>query len=168
MDRKEECMLHPWGNLVYAFAWGVIVSALLLIGTFTYWTTYPYRGLHDVVEPIPISEPVVAHGQLLTYTISYCVDESLPLPMKLYREFRLQGPDGIIFPLPAFVDYEISQRCETRRFAIDIPYYYPEGVYRLHVTTELQVNPLRFVKQAFVSDQFRIIKPPVPSKQFVP
>lgn len=151
-------MTTPWNKLVYGLAWAVILSALLLIGGATYWVTYPYRGLYDVPQPIPIDQQVIRHGELLTYTVHYCVDESLPLPLRVTRELQLQGPDQMVFPIAPFIGYEIKERCETRRLAIGIPSFFPEGTYHVHFMTELEVNPLRTIRQSFQSTDFRIEK----------
>jgi hypothetical protein len=141
---------------VYGTAWAVILSALLLIAGATYWVTYPYRGLYDVPDPIQIDQPVIHHGELLTYTVHYCVDESLPLPLRVTRELQLQGPDEMIFPLAPFIGYQIQERCESRTLAIGVAAYFPEGTYHIHFTTELEVNPLRTIRQSFRSTDFRI------------
>jgi hypothetical protein len=146
---------------VFAFAWAVILCGILSIGTVVYWTLAPYDGLVDVVTPNTVAHKVIEQGQLQTYTLSYCVDQALPLPLTMHRSIEIQGdakdlPGGSLAIAPPVV-YEITERCETRKFSIGLGLFVPPGTYHIHTETALQVNPLREVHQAWVSEEFEVV-----------
>ena len=147
-------------KLFYGGAWLTIAAALFSILTVTYWSVAPYRGLYDVPQPFVVTTNPVEVGQLVSYTVRYCVDEKLPLPITVSREMELQGPGNLLFPLSPNINYQITQRCETRTLAFGIANYVPPGTYHVHYNTDLKVNPVREIQQQFISADFVV----VPSK----
>jgi hypothetical protein len=116
----------------------------------------PYRGLYDVVQPVRVITNPTEVSTLAAYQIHYCIDGALPLPIAISRELELQGPDGMVFPI-APIGYLITERCETRTFAFGIPAYVPVGTYHIHFITSVRVNPVREIRQRFVSENFEIV-----------
>lgn len=145
-------------KVFYGFAWATIVAALLMIGTMTYWMTWPYSGLYNVRQPFPMTSTTVEQGSLGSYTVSYCVDERLPLPITVSRELELQRAGYQLFPLAPPISYVIEKRCETRKLVFGIPTYIPTGTYHIHYLTSLRVNPFREIQQTFVSEDFEIVE----------
>jgi hypothetical protein len=143
---------------LYTVAWTTLALAMTAILTLTFWAVYPYQGLHDVKVPLPIERPVVETGSLQTYTVEYCVDERLPLPITVSRELEMQTDAGSIFPIAPPVTYLITQRCETRHMSFGIASYIPAGKYHLHYITGLQVNPIRVIRQSFVTEPFEVVE----------
>ena len=157
--------MSRWNKVLYSFAWVTLAVAMTLILTVTFWLVAPYRGLYDVPQPFPMSSSNVEVGQLASYTVKYCVDESLPLPMTVQREMELQGANGAIFPLAPPIEYLIKDRCETRVLSFGVPFYMPLGEYHIHYTTSLKVNPFREVRQTFQSQNFTIVPSTVLERQ---
>lgn len=149
--------MSRWNKVLYGAAWATLLAAIALILTITFWLVAPYRGLYNVPQPFVVTNGPVEVGQLVRYTVSYCVDERLPLPITVQRELELQGPDGLIFPLAPPIGYLIKERCETRPLSFGVPFYIPAGDYHIHYTTALQVNPFRQVNQSFQSAEFQIV-----------
>ena len=161
MSQVHSHTLSPLTRLFYAVAWVGILTGLAVTLTLGYWKLAPYSGLTDVPQPFPIEQSVARKGQLVTYTMSYCVDASLPLPITVHRSLELQNgdPDAPLGSLPIAppIEYEITQRCETRDFFVGLPMYVPAGRYHIHTHTTLQVNPIRQIRQAWVSAEFDVL-----------
>ena len=142
---------------LYGAAWVVLVTAFAFMTLCTYWLVAPYRGLYDVAQPFPVVQTEFYQNELAAYTVSYCVDEMLPLPITIHRELVMLGPVmGVSFTIAPPSVYVIQQRCETRTMAFGIPAYVPTGSYHLQWVAALQVNPLRQVKQSFVTETFSV------------
>jgi hypothetical protein len=144
-------------KILYGGAWATIVAAIFLISLVTVWLVRPYRGLYDVNAPFKVEPAVVQVGALLHYNVQYCVDEDLPLPISVSREMEMQSPEGYIFPIAPPIGYLIQERCESRELTIGVPAFVPSGVYHIHYTTALEVNPFRVIRQSFVSQEFEIV-----------
>lgn len=144
----------------YAAAWFGIAVGIIGFTTLGYWRVAPYNGLVNVKQPFPVAQEVVYKAQLITYTMSYCVEQEVPLPITVHRSIELQNinrdaPVGSL-PIAPALEYEIMERCESRDFFIGIPMYVPAGVYHVHTQTSLQVNPVREIKQSWISENFSI------------
>jgi hypothetical protein len=150
--------MKKYGNKLFlGVAWVTLIAALFSILMVTYWMVRPYTGLYNVPQPFPVNPAVAQVGHLVSYTVSYCIDETLPLPLTVTREMELQGPNGMLFPLSPTIGYMITQRCETRTLAFGIATYVPPGTYHVHYNTDLRVNPFRDIHQQFVSQNFVIV-----------
>lgn len=145
----------------YAASWAGILAGLILCLTLGFWKLYPYKGLTDVPQPFKIAQTTAPKGTLVTYTVSYCVDQALPLPLTVHRSLELQSldPNAPLGSLPIAppIEYEITQRCETRDFFVGLPMYVPVGKYHIHTQTTLQVNPIRQIRQAWQTEDFEVV-----------
>lgn len=146
-----------WNVVFNVMAWITITFALVSILLFTFLMVRPYRGLYDVTQPVPIMTKTVEVGALAVYQIHYCIDNELPLPLATTRELELQGPDGLVLAIAPPIEYLILNRCETRTFAFGVPTYIPAGEYHVHFITDVRVNPVRDIRQRFVSENFQIV-----------
>ena len=146
----------------YTAAWFGIFVGIIGFTTLGYWRVAPYNGLTEVTSPFPVKQEAVYKGQLVTYTMSYCVEQDVPLPITVHRAIELQNADNTApvgsLPIAPPLEYEITERCESRDFFIGIPMYVPVGTYHVHTTTHLQVNPVREVTQSWYSENFKILQ----------
>jgi hypothetical protein len=129
-------------------------AAFLLLVLFAWWLFYPYKGIQTY--DLRILTPVVQPGGLLRWEVDYCVDARTPVPAQVDREMVLQN-HVIAFPIPD-VGYVIQQRCETKSRVIGIPEYAPGGTYHLEISTSLEVNPLRRLRQSWRSGTFTVVE----------
>lgn len=136
--------------------WSAIISAIGmgLLGLF--WLLWPYGGLNATLH---VDTPQVQQGTLMSYTIKYCVDDAVPLPIIITREFELQSTQDnmLTFAIAPPLSYVIQNRCESFTRVVGVPIYMPLGTYHIHSHSSLKVNPLRSIDQTFSSDTFRII-----------
>jgi hypothetical protein len=130
-----------------------LLFAVALIGMIGWWLLFPYKGM---TRFILVSETTsVQAGGLYRWTASYCVGPPVPAAVSIERE--LSSDDGTRFPLPR-LSYVVGQPCETFERSVEVPVGLPPGRYHLHVTTGVQVNPMRVVYQTFTGDHFEVVK----------
>jgi len=147
----------------YAFAWAAIFFVIGVMLTAVWWTIAPHAGLvPNTNPPLIVAEQVTSPGSVLTYTVSYCVDESLPLPITVDRtlELQLDGAEPVSWPVAPPIQYTIENRCETKTRLLGIPSFIIPGKYHIHSVSSLTVNPIRIIRQTWQSNDFRIIGPP--------
>jgi hypothetical protein len=149
-------------RILYSAAWTAILATLLSLFVACWWMLAPHQGLvSQITPPLQVKESVVQAGGVLQYTVHYCVDESLPLPITVDRVLELQptnSEEPVSWPVAPTIAYTITQRCETKTRLMGVPSFIPAGTYHIHSTTSLQVNPLRPVKQYWQSGDFLIVK----------
>lgn len=129
-----------------------LVVAFLFVGVIGYWLFWPFEGLTSYTATI--KSPVV-QGGLLTGTIRYCVGATVPLPIRIDRDVVLQN-HVVSFPMSE-IEYTITQRCEDKHRMMPIPSGTPPGTYRMIITTSVQVNPLRVVRQTWSTPTFEVV-----------
>ena len=146
---------HVWQpstreRLAYRLAGAVLIVALAFMIQLLVWLAFPNGGFFEVVIQTP---PTATAGTLLRYQVNYChgLNQSQVL---VNRELELED-HGTNIPLPGLA-YSTEQNCETVNRAVGIPSYTPAGPYRLKITTEIQVNPLRRVRQEWRTDVFQV------------
>jgi len=118
-----------------------------------YWLFWPYQGLTSYHATI--LSPVVVSGGLLHGEIEYCVESGVPLPIRIDRDIILAN-HTISFPMTD-LQYTITQRCERKVRMLGIPTYAPPGTYKMAVTTAIEVNPLRTIRQTWESPSFEVV-----------
>ena len=143
----------------FIVAWSTIFLALACVFMCIWWMLYPYQGLSQQGETFVVLPSVATPGTLVSYRSIFCVDDSLPLPITVFRELELQGPESIVFGIPPPMSYVMTTRCTDRKIVIGIPMYIPTGVYHIHLNTAIQVNPLRTIRQTFITKDFSIAEP---------
>jgi hypothetical protein len=139
-----------WNRTWLALTTLAAALAASLLCLFAYWLFWPYEGLTRY--SVELTNPVVSQGELLYGEIDYCVDANVPLPMRIDREIVLQN-HIIAFPVTD-LQYAITERCEHKGRVLGIPDYAPAGTYHLAITTTVTVNPLRTIRQSWVSQPF--------------
>lgn len=153
-------VMSPASRVLYSAAWLVIGSVLLMLMITLYWLIWPYAGIEASPDPFTIEQTDVQSGDVISYTVQYCIDDRLPLPMTISRELELQPAANtdvtISFPVTHTIEYTMTQRCETRRFFIGIPAFVPGGKYHIHSYSQLHVNPIRVIRQLWASRDFNI------------
>ena len=127
--------------------------AALMLCVFGWWLLFPYSAVTKFT--IHSSAPTSRAGELYRWTVSYCVDAAVPLPIVIEREIEFVG-GKTRFPIPR-LSYVVSQPCETFERSAELPLGLRPGLYHLHVTTGVTVNPLRVVYQTFQGDTFEVV-----------
>ena len=132
-------------------SYSTIMLAFIVLGTYFYWSFYPYNPL-VVEEPIEIVTHEVNAGEYVTYRITYC--KNMDLPVTISRRFV----DGLVFTIPQFTTYLNDTGCRTQDIFIEIPEKLPAGEYNLNTDFIYQVNPIRKIKVNAESEKFTVIK----------
>jgi len=141
-------------RLAYRTAGAILAVAIVFMLRLLVWLSFPGAGFFEVVIVTP---PTVTAGTLLRYQVNYCHSLNQTQVM-VYRELELED-HGTNIPLPGLA-YSTEQNCETVDRAVGIPSFTPPGPYHLKITTEIQVNPLRRVRQEWRTDPFRVLSDP--------
>jgi hypothetical protein len=144
------------GRPFLVLAWAAILTAVGGGALALFWLLWPYGGLAMTPAVFSVDKRAVGAGELVQYTVRYCVDSGLPIPIGVDRELELQSGDGVAYAIAPAMNYQIVNRCEVRRVFLGIPDYLPPGRYHVHANTTLQVNPLRAIRQKFESETFTV------------
>lgn len=139
--------------LAYRVAGGVLFLAALFILRLVTWLMFPGPGFQDVT--ITLDTPSVQRGTLLEYQVNYCLPGG-DHQVLVSRELELDD-HGTNIPLPGLA-YTTVLNCETVDRHVGIPSFTPPGPYRLKVTTDVHTNPLRTVRQVWLSPPFMVIE----------
>lgn len=137
--------------------WATVIWGLLTVAAATWWMLYPYKGLAFREPELPISPVTFVRGtdKYVRYTLSYCVDRGLNLPLEIQRELSIESGDSVL-PIAPPMEYFVRERCETRNMLLAVPEGVDPGLYRIVVHTKLQVNPIRAVFQSVKTQPFTI------------
>jgi hypothetical protein len=150
---------HVWQpsereRFVYRGAVLILIVALVFMVRLLTWLAFPGEGFRDVTITAPNA---VQAGTLLRYTVNYCHGSGkASQPVLVMRELELQD-HGTNIQLPGLA-YTTTADCETKNRTVGIPVYTPPGPYKLRITTELQANPIRHVRQEWLSPSFMVIQ----------
>lgn len=150
---------HAWvpsnaERSVYRGAALILAVALIFMLRLLTWLAFPGEGFRDVAITAPAS---VQAGTLFRYQVTYCHgDGKADQPVLVMRELELQD-HGTNIQLPGLA-YTTAADCEVKVRTVGIPAYTPPGPYKLQITTELQTNPLRRVRQVWLTPTFTVTK----------
>lgn len=149
-------MARLWERALFLL--GVVTFGItaVLIGLIGYWLFVPAAGLKMKADPLVVLTKTVAPGDVLHYELNYCVEGPIPVPIRVTREMELQN-HSFSFPLP-MLGYTIMERCEKKVRLLEIPSFVPPGEYHIHLYTTLEINPLRTLKQSWISENFRVVQ----------
>lgn len=148
---------QPWGLvrtevLIHRIAAVVVLFAFLFLLRIVTWLAWPGVGFQGVeVRGLPTT---IQTGTLMPYWIDACQKGGAGRQVLIMRELENHATD---IQLPGLV-YTTGGDCESLERAVGIPSFTPAGVYRLRITTELQANPLRHVRQVWKSRAFTVTK----------
>lgn len=132
----------------------ILAVALVFMLRLLIWLSFPGEGFRDVTLTVPASVQV---GTLLRYQVNYCHGNGkIEQPVLVMRELELQD-HGTNIQLPGLA-YTTTANCETKVRTVGIPAYTPPGPYKLQITTELQANPLRRIRQTWFTPSFTVTK----------
>ncbi len=121
-------------------------SAVLYVG---HWFWAPYDAMQ--IKSLRILTPQVEVGDFIEYELVYCK----PTGAEFARaQIHLSLTDGIIYNLP-IESGPLPDGCRTALFVLEAPSI-PEGTYRLEMTREYSVNPVRTIEVRAVSGLFKI------------
>ena len=149
-----------WDRLMYAMSLITMSIALVLLVTVLWWLLYPYRGFTEVRQPFPVRYASVAPGAVQEYTVAACYHGQPGAAIVVTRELEMQDHIST-FPLMAPIEYVLTDTdppCGARKMSLAIPTYVPPGRYLVRYYTQVRVNPLRHVSQAFVSAPFQVTR----------
>lgn len=149
---------HVWTpttreRLAYRVAGLILMAAVAFMGLILFWLVFPGKGFEDVQFSVP---KTVQAGTIMRYQVNYCQGGLAETPVLVLRELELQD-HGTNIQLPGLA-YTTKANCEVLDRAVGIPSFTPPGPYRLMVTTELQANPIRHVRQVWLSPEITVTK----------
>lgn len=140
---RAEVLFHRIADVIVLFAF-------LFMLRLTAWLIWPGVGFQVVeVRGLPATAQT---GSLIHYWIDACQAGGAGRQVLIMRELEDHTTP---IQLPGLV-HTTAGDCESIERAVGIPSYTPAGVYRLRITTDLQANPLRHVRQVWHSKPFTI------------
>ena len=154
---------QPWGLartevLIHRIAAFIVLFAFLFLLRIVAWLAWPGGGFQGVeLRGIPAA---VQAGSLMPYAIDYCQPGGAGRDVTIQRELAGTGTNIQLLGLA----HTTTGDCESLARAVGIPTYTPAGTYRLMITTDLDTNPLRHVRQVWLSRTFTVDAAPGAAK----
>lgn len=147
---------HAWDpsngeRWIYRGASGVLTVALFFMLRILTWLAFPGQGF--VAADITVPQTVQA-GTLMIYQVNFCQQDGRTPAVLTVSELELEDR-GTSIPLSGLA-HTTTANCEVKVQSIGIPGFTPPGPYRLKVTSDLQANPLRRVRQEYLTAPFTI------------
>jgi hypothetical protein len=105
-----------------------------MIGTVTFWLTYPYKPME--VNSIKVLTPEVGKGKPLTYQIDYC--KYMDIQPNIQKAYE----NDIIFPA-SITSPKNELGCRVSKISQVVPYELPSARYKLKIVFVYKVNPIR-------------------------
>jgi hypothetical protein len=147
---------------IHHLAGVTLTIALFLLLLAGYWLFWPSQGFTKVdiefvdrdghvVKDVPFVRP----GEEIAYQVSYCVDESVPIPVTVRRAIELQN-HVVTYGLSE-IAYQVTSPCESVIRILTIPAMVRPGEYRIRVYTDIQGSPIRRIYQSWASPVFRVL-----------
>jgi hypothetical protein len=127
-----------------------ILSAIIFLVTYFYWSFYPYKTIVFQDQVFPIVNKTIKQGTFLQYTSRYCKyfnSEAL-----VTRSFV----DQLIFSMPSMIT-DRPMGCHTITVEVSVPTELPVGKFHLLNTYEIQVNPIRKVVIEQSTEEFTVV-----------
>ena len=139
-------LLNTGIAVTLCFAW-----ALTLTGA--YWWLRPYHVITSTSRRLVVSTPVVAQGGMLHYGAYVC--RSTDLTATVARTFV----DGVRYPTSPVASVYYPVGCAQTHVAIPVPEL-PPGMYHIETEAAYEVNPIRTIREKWVSDNFIVVARP--------
>ena len=126
-----------------------LVLGFVIVGTYTYWTNYPYKTIEFKNNPFPPSNPEVTRGERLRYKVDYCkfTDEN-PTVVKYFI-------DGVIYETSPTVGV-MTEGCYIDEVDVYIPRALPPGNYSIKIVAIFHPNPIRTITITSNTQQFEV------------
>lgn len=115
-----------------------IFSALVSMILVFFWMLYPYKTLEFQDEVFPVVKKVVNRGEMVYYTSNYC--KFFNFPALVTRSFI----NEIIYVTPSTITNRPSG-CHTIKIGVVVPKELPPSNYKLEMTYQIEVNPIRVI-----------------------
>lgn len=133
-----------------------IISAiftLLILGYMLYWPikTIEFKNTSDLEVVNPNKE--IKQGEQLEYKISYCrFTDKQAIVTRVIQ-------DGLIYIMPPIQTHTGIGCQEDKIMSIaEIPKAIPPGIYKMLITVEFKINPLRTITHTLYTEQFTVVK----------
>lgn len=148
-ELKKDKIIHK--VLAYMSAIALILG-LLLVSLLIGWSIYPYKTI-DFKSDYKTEKLEYIQGEQTYYVIDYCkYTDVFPVLTKKFI-------DGIEFTAEANRAI-LTKGCRKELVSLLIPYSLPEGRYRLQITLDYKMNPIRVVRKTAYSNWFVVKQNP--------
>lgn len=132
------------------FAISVLISMQLSIFLVAFWLLYPYKLIEFNQPYATVTNKVISTGDFLEYTLDYC--KYTKLDAEIHRSFI----DGVIY-LTTDGIADVKEGCGKQKIRMYVPRAMAEGKYRLLITREYHVNPIRTVTIRYLTEEFEVL-----------
>lgn len=123
--------------------------ASIAMAVVSYWSLAPYRVVYQQNPGLSLTGKPIYAGSTMMYTSDWCKSTDNHSAI-VSREFV----DGLRYQAPSVSEY-YPKGCYVISSVIEVPRI-PPGMYRLHVSVEYHVNPLRIQRYDFWSVPFQV------------
>lgn len=134
----------------------IILAIVLAAIAVTVWASfqiiYPYNPLNFHDEFFPIKRSELHQGENLEFLVRYC--KNMQKPAIVHYQFE----NSVIFFSTTVNHANVAKGCGEHWNLFKIPEELPEGTYRLVMTVDYQVSPIRVVSVRGATEEFNIIK----------
>jgi hypothetical protein len=124
---------------------GLMSILMLLVG---FWVFYPYKVM-DFHSPYKMERTSYIQGDETFYIVDYCkYTDKMPT---IQKEFV----DGLVFTAESPQAF-LTEGCRKQEVPLLIPHTLPSGKYRLKISTQYQMNPIRSIDYVNYSEWFTV------------
>jgi hypothetical protein len=131
--------------------WSILGLALIIIITFVYWLTSPYRILSFNTGNGTLVNKTVKNGEYLQMHQNSC--KYMDIESNINRQYI----DSIVYQVPPSTNNR-PMGCSEKIEYVYVPKTLPAGNYYLNTVISFSVNPIRKIKYTVISDTFTIVK----------
>lgn len=142
-------ILSTGTKLAYKVAYAIIGIAIIFVLWIGYLIFNPVNIL-EVEVPIPATPTEVQAGDIINLNFDYCKHE----PYNSYIKVDFIG-DYVIPTLSTTRSFQLG--CHSESLAVSIPAGSPDGIYKIRLEIDYQVNVLRQERYIFDSVDIRVI-----------
>ncbi len=138
-------------KLIYTVEIGSLLLGFLTVGTFLFWSLYPYKPMQVNKSPIPVLTKYVKQGDVLIYELDYCkfTNDSVNISRSFF--------DGVVFSTPDTTTKN-PIGCRIQNISIQVPETLPTGKYTLKISYTYKVNPIKVVTIEDYTEEFTVTR----------
>lgn len=145
INRMKNKRANPFFAII---GFGTLGLVAIFIALVFFWKIYPYN-LMDYKGEYKMEKTSYVQGDETFYVTDYCKNtDEMP---SIKKEFV----DGLVFTSDSPHAF-FTRGCRIQENRINIPHTLPVGRYRLRITTNYQVNPIRNLEYINFSNWFTV------------
>jgi hypothetical protein len=138
----------------YVASMVVIFAAIAVMLYFAFWSWWPFNVITYNNLPFPVDKEVYEPGDNIDYTFNYCkhIGARASVTRTLTNASRTIELEG-------FESSSFATGCGEVSSAVPIPIYAQPGVYRMLITVDFDVHPLRTITYRLETQEFEVVEP---------